>query len=142
MSTNFVSKEQAEESLKWVVVDAANKSVGRVASQIASILRGKTKPTFTPHVACGDAVIVLNAAKVKFTGNKWSEKRYYDFSGYIGGLRSRTAEDLLKTYPNQIIERAVHGMLPKGPLGSTMMSRLRVYAGDVHPHGSQAPTVL
>lgn len=142
MCTKFISKEEAEKNIQWVIVDAADKPVGRVASQIAAILRGKNKPTFTPNAACGDAVIVLNAEKVKFTGKKWAVKKYYDFSGYIGGLRSRTAEELLKTYPNQIIERAVHGMLPKGPLGSKMMGRLRVYAGTVHPHGSQSPAAL
>lgn len=139
MCTKFLTKEEAEKNLKWVIVDAADKPVGRVASQVAAILRGKTKPTFSPHVACGDGVIVINAEKVKFTGNKWTQKKYYDYSGYIGGLRARTAEEMLKTYPGQILERAIEGMLPAGPLGSKLISRLRVYVGDTHKQSSQAP---
>jgi large subunit ribosomal protein L13 len=126
----------------WYVVDGTNQTVGRMCAKIASVLRGKNKAYFTPHVDCGDYVIVTNCDKVKFTGNKLDEKTYINFSGYPGGKKEEIAGDLLKRRPDVIIERAVKGMLPKNRLGRKMYKKLFVYAGSEHPHTAQNPQNL
>ena len=138
--TYTASPSEIERS--WFIVDAADKPVGRLASDIARVLRGKHKPTFTPHIDTGDFVVVVNAEKVAFTGNKLLKKEYYRFSGYSGGLRRRTASVMLQHDPTHPIEHAVHGMLPKGPLGRAMIKKLKVYAGTEHPHAAQQPKSL
>jgi large subunit ribosomal protein L13 len=138
--TYTASPSEIERS--WFIVDAANKPVGRLASDIARVLRGKHKPTFTPHIDTGDFVVVVNAEKVAFTGNKLLKKEYYRFSGFSGGLRRRTAGVMLQHDPTHPIEHAVHGMLPKGPLGRAMIKKLKVYAGTEHPHAAQQPKSL
>ena len=127
---------------KWFVVDAAGKRVGRLATEVATVLRGKNKVTFTPHVDCGDYVIVINADKVELTGNKWADKKYYRHSQYPGGLRETTAKRMNETFPERIVEFAVKGMLPKGRLGRATFKKLYVYAGSEHPHAAQTPEVL
>jgi large subunit ribosomal protein L13 len=127
---------------KWYVVDGTNQTVGRMCARIAAVLRGKTKASYTPHVDCGDYVIVVNADKVVFTGNKADQKMYQNFSGYPGGLREEAAGDLLKRRPEVVIERAVKGMLPKNRLGRKMYKKLFVYAGGAHPHTAQNPQEL
>ena len=124
---------------KWYVIDAEGMNLGRVATKAASILRGKHKPTFTPHVDCGDYVIIINAAKVNLTGNKLNDKMYYNHSGYPGGLRERTAKEMVENYPEEMMERAIKGMLPKGRLGRQMYKKLFVYAGENHNHQAQKP---
>jgi large subunit ribosomal protein L13 len=126
----------------WYVVDGTNQTVGRMCAKIASVLRGKNKAYYTPHVDCGDFVIVLNAEKVKFTGNKMEDKEYLTYSGYPGGQKGEAAKDLLKRRPEVVIERAVKGMLPKNRLGRKMYKKLFVYAGDKHPHTAQQPAEL
>ena len=123
----------------WYVIDAKDVNLGRLATKAAHILRGKHKPTFTPHVDCGDFVIVVNADKINLTGNKLNDKIYYNHSGYTGGLRERTAKEMKEKYPVEMIERAVKGMLPKGRLGRQMYKKLFVYAGEEHPHAAQKP---
>jgi large subunit ribosomal protein L13 len=123
----------------WFVVDAADLVLGRLATRIASVLRGKHKPTFTPHVDCGDFVVVVNAEKIKLTGRKLDHKLYHAYSGYPGGLRSRTARELLETHPERVLEAAVKRMLPKNRLAKDMFKKLKVYAGDTHPHAAQKP---
>ena len=125
----------------WYVIDAEGKSLGRVATEAAHILRGKHKPTFTPHVDCGDFVIIVNASKVNLTGNKLDDKIYYNHSRYTGGLRERTAREMLESYPVEMLERAVKGMLPKGRLGRQMYKKLFVYAESEHPHMAQKPVM-
>lgn len=127
---------------KWHVVDADGMVVGRLASRVASILRGKTKPVYTPHVDTGDFVIVLNAEKVRFTGNKLDQKKYYHHSGYPGGLKMKTAKDIMNKYPERIIMSAVRGMLPKNVLGKQQLRKLKVYRNNEHPHKSQNPEIL
>lgn len=124
---------------KWYIVDAEGEVVGRLASRIASVLRGKHKPSYTPHVDTGDYVIVVNADKVRFTGSKWEQKEYITFSGYPGGQKKRTAKETLAKKPIDIIEIAVRGMLPKNTLGKQMFKKLFVYTGDEHPHQAQQP---
>jgi large subunit ribosomal protein L13 len=126
----------------WYVVDGTNQTVGRMCAKIASVLRGKNKAYFTPHVDCGDYVIVTNCDKIRFTGNKLEEKMYINFSGYPGGKKEEAAGDLLKRRPDVIIERAVKGMLPKNRLGRKMYKKLFVYAGSEHPHTAQNPKPL
>jgi large subunit ribosomal protein L13 len=126
----------------WVVVDAEGQTVGRLATRIAQVLRGKHKPTFTPHLACGDYVIVVNADKVVFSGSKLDQKVYTRYSGYQGGLKEIPARTMLAKHPERVIERAVWGMLPKNRLGRKLIRRLKVYAGDAHPHHAQQPKVL
>jgi large subunit ribosomal protein L13 len=126
----------------WFIVDASGKPLGRLASEIARVLRGKHRPTFTTHVDTGDFVVVINADKVALTGNKMRDKEYYAFSGYPGGLRTTKAEDMLKRKPTHLVEHAVRGMLPKNPLGRKMATKLKVYAGAEHPHQSQQPKPL
>lgn len=126
----------------WYVIDAEDKNLGRVATKVAHVLRGKHKATFTPHMDCGDFVIVINADKVNLTGNKLNDKIYYNHSGYTGGLRERTAREMKENYPVEMMERAVKGMLPKGRLGRQMYKKLFVYAGSEHPHTAQQPVEL
>jgi large subunit ribosomal protein L13 len=139
MSTEFVSTEAARENAQWWVVDAAQVPVGRIASEVAAIIRGKHKPTFTPNVAGGDYVVVINADKAVLTGNKKDGKMYRHYTGYIGGLKEVRGGDLLDNKPERVIERAVSGMLPSGVLGHRMMGQLKVYAGSEHPHVAQQP---
>jgi large subunit ribosomal protein L13 len=123
----------------WLVVDATGQTLGRLATQIADALRGKRKPEYTPHCDTGDFVIVVNAEKISVTGNKRQEKRYYRHSGYPGGLRSRTLNDMLERRPEEVIRKAVKGMLPRNRLGRQQLSKLKVYAGPDHPHAAQKP---
>jgi len=141
---HFTTKHANEATVKrnWYVVDGTNQTVGRMCAKIASVLRGKNKASYTPHVDCGDFVIVVNCEKVKFTGNKMEDKEYLTFSGYPGGLKGEAAKDLLKRRPEVVIERAVKGMLPKNRLGRKMYKKLFVYAGAEHPHTAQKPQSL
>lgn len=127
---------------EWFVVDAENQIVGRLASRIATILRGKHKPSFTPHIDCGDFVVVINADKVRFSGNKETEKEYFSYSGYPGGVRNRTPKEMRTSKPEFLVRNAVKGMLPKGALGRQMLSKLKVHAGPTHPHEAQQPKEL
>ena len=140
MKTYMANPDKIER--KWYVVDAEGCTLGRLSSEIAKVLRGKNKPTFTPHIDCGDYVIVINASKVNLTGNKLDDKIYYNHSGYTGGLRERTARTMRDNYPVEMMERAVKGMLPKGPLGRAMIKKLHVYAGAEHNNQAQKPEVL
>ncbi len=133
----------ADVEKKWLLIDAKGLVVGRLASLIAMRLRGKHKPTFTPHIDCGDNIIVINAEKVVFTGNKREDKVYYHHTGYPGGIKERTAEFILDgRFPERVVEKAVERMLPRGPLGRQQLGNLRVYKGEKHPHEAQTPTVL
>ena len=127
---------------KWYVIDAQGQTLGRLSSEIAKILRGKNKPTFTPHIDTGDNVIVINAEKIKVTGKKLDQKIYYHHSDYVGGMKETTLKEKLAKKPEQVIELAVKGMLPKGPLGRQMYTKLHVYAGPEHNHAAQKPEVL
>ena len=140
MKTFMLRKEDVEH--KWYVIDAEGKNLGKVAALAASVLRGKNKPTYTPHVACGDNVIIINAEKVNLTGNKLDKKMYYNHSGYPGGLRERTARTMIEKYPVEMVERAVKGMLPKNRLGRQIYKQLFVYAGSEHKHQTQKPERL
>ncbi|MDX1554855.1 MAG: 50S ribosomal protein L13 [Xanthomonadales bacterium] len=126
----------------WCVVDATDKTLGRLAAEVASRLRGKHKPEFTPHVDTGDHIIVVNAEKIKVTGNKLSDKMYYRHTGYIGNLKSISLGEQLEKHPERVIQSAVKGMLPKNPLGRAMFKKLHVYAGPEHPHQAQQPKEL
>lgn len=123
----------------WFVLDLSDQVLGRAAAQVATVLRGKHKPTFTPHVDTGDFVIAINARRVRLTGRKLEQKTYYRHTNYMGGIREVTAGRMLETYPERVFERAVRGMLPKGPLGRKMAKKLKVYAGPEHPHDAQKP---
>ena len=127
---------------KWYVVDATGYTLGRLASEVAKVLRGKNKPIFTPHMDCGDYVIVVNAENIKVTGKKLDQKIYYNHSDYVGGMRETTLKEMMAKKPEKVIELAVKGMLPKGPLGRTMYTKLHVYAGADHDHAAQKPEVL
>lgn len=127
---------------KWYVVDAANMTLGRLASEVAKVLRGKNKPIYTPHMDTGDYVIIVNAAQIKVTGKKLDQKIYYHHSDYVGGMKEATLREKLAKKPEQVIELAVKGMLPKGPLGRQMFKKLHVYAGSDHKHAAQKPEVL
>ena len=127
---------------KWYVIDAKGKALGRVASKAAVMLKGKHKATFTPHVDCGDNIIIINAKEVMLTGNKLDQKIYYNHSGWTGGLRQRTAKEMLENYPVEMVERAVKGMLPKGRLGRQMYKKLFVYEGPDHKHQAQKPETI
>ena len=140
MKTFMQKKETVER--KWYVVDAEGKTLGRLATQVATVLRGKNKPTYTPHVDCGDYVIVINAEKVVLTGNKLEDKKYYNHSGFPGGLRERNAKTMIEKYPEEMVERAIKGMLPHNSLGRAMGKKLFVYAGTDHKHGAQKPEVM
>jgi len=140
MKTFMQTKENIER--KWYVINAEGKNLGRIATKAATILRGKHKVTYTPHVDCGDYVIIVNAAKVNLTGNKLNDKKYYNHSGFPGGLRERNAKTMIEKYPEEMLERAVKGMLPHGALGRKMGKKLFVYADSNHNHEAQKPTVL
>ncbi|MFT6834529.1 MAG: large subunit ribosomal protein L13 [Francisellaceae bacterium] len=136
------SAKPAEVQREWLLIDANGKTLGRLATEIASRLKGKHKPEYTPHVDTGDYVVVINSDKVVVTGNKAKNKIYYHHTGYIGGIKSISFEKLQKKFPERIIEKAVKGMLPKNPLGRVMYKKLKVYAGEDHPHTAQQPTEL
>jgi large subunit ribosomal protein L13 len=138
MKTYFAKKEEPIEK-RWVLIDADGKILGRMATRIADILRGKNKPVYTPHVDTGDFVVVVNAEKVKLTGKKWDEKVYYHHSGYLGGIKAQTAKEVLAKKPEELIRHAVKGMLPKNRLGRRMIGKLKVYRGSEHPHEAQFP---
>ena len=140
MQTYMANPDKIER--KWYVVDAEGCTLGRLASGIASVLRGKNKPQFTPHVDTGDYVIVVNADKIKVTGKKLEQKIYYNHSDYVGGMKETTLKEMLAKKPERVIELAVKGMLPKGPLGRSMYTKLFVYAGPEHKHAAQKPEVL
>lgn len=141
-SFKTTSAKPSDVERAWYVVDADREVVGRLASRIAAILRGKHKPSFTPHVDTGDFVVVVNADRVRFTGAKEEDKTYFSYSGYPGGQRFRTPRQLRAQAPELILRNAVKGMLPRGPLGRQMLSKLKVYAGAEHPHAAQNPTPL
>jgi large subunit ribosomal protein L13 len=137
------SAKTAEVEKRWVVIDAENLVVGRLASLIAMRLRGKHKPTYTPHIDCGDNIVVVNADKVALTGHKYSDKRYYWHTGYVGGIKERTARAILEgRFPERVLEAAVRRMVPRGPLGRQQMKNLRLYKGSEHPHAAQQPETL
>ena len=136
------SAKKSDNQGKWWVVDAEGQVLGRLASSVASRLRGKHNPLFTPHVDTGDSVIVLNAEKIVLTGRKWDQKNYYRHSGYIGGLKTINAKKLLEKKPEDLVRNAVKGMLPKNRLGRTLIKKLKVYAGGEHPHEAQKPETL
>ena len=140
MNTFMANPETIER--KWYLVDANGKTLGRLAAEVASVLRGKNKPQFTPHVDTGDYVIVINAEKVAVTGKKLQDKLYRRHSGYVGGLKTLNLMEMLEKKPTEVIEHAVRGMLPKGTLGNQMYTKLHVYAGPEHPHAAQQPEVL
>ncbi len=140
METSFTSVEQAEKDRKWLLVDASNVILGRLATEVAALIRGKHKPTFTKHTDCGDSVVIINAEKVRVTGNKLKDKIYHHHTGHIGHVRAIPLESKLAAHPERVIQEAVWGMLPKGVLGKgSMRSRVMVYAGDKHPHAAQNP---
>jgi large subunit ribosomal protein L13 len=137
------SAKPAEVEKKWVVIDAAGLVVGRLASLVAMRLRGKHLPTYTPHVDCGDNVIIINAKKAVLTGRKLQQKVYYHHTGYIGGIKERTAKAIMEgRFPERILEKAIERMLPRGPLGRQQLSNLRVYPGPEHPHAAQSPQIV
>ena len=140
MKTFMQKKETVERN--WYIIDAEGQNLGRVATKVASMLRGKHKVTYTPYVDCGDYIIVINANKVNLTGNKLEDKKYYNHSGYPGGLRERTAKVMIEKYPVEMMERAIKGMLPHNRLGRQMYKKLFVYAGNEHPHTAQKPKVV
>ena len=140
MKNTFMQKKETVER-KWYVLDATDLPLGRVATKAAHMLRGKHKVTFTPHIDCGDYIIITNASKVKLTGNKLNDKMYYNHSGYTGGLRERNAAEMIEKYPVEMVERAVKGMLPHNRLGRQMAKKLRVYAGSEHENMAQKPEV-
>lgn len=142
LSYKTISANAATVTKEWVLIDANGEVLGRLASQVAKILRGKNKPSFTPNVDCGDNVIVINADKVKLTGNKMTEKVYVRHTGYPGGQRFATPADYLKRKPEFVIEKAVKGMLPKNRLGAALLRNLKVYAGAEHPHAAQSPKTI
>jgi len=141
MKDSYMQKKE-EVVRNWYILDASEANLGRLATKAAHLLRGKHKTTYTPHIDCGDFVIVINASKVNLTGNKLDEKIYYNHSGHTGGLRERTARTMLEKYPEEMIERAIKGMLPKGRLGRQMYRKLFVYAGEEHPHMAQKPVKM
>jgi large subunit ribosomal protein L13 len=134
-----VSAREQDIQREWFVVDAQGQTLGRLATRVAAILRGKHKPNYTPHVDCGDHVIIVNAEKIHTTGQKMSQKKYYRHSGYPGGLKEITLRDQLQKFPNRVLESAIRGMLPKNTLGRRMFKKLKVYAGPNHPHQAQQP---
>ena len=143
LSKTTVSATPATVEKKWVLIDADGLVVGRVASIVANILRGKHKPSFTPHIDCGDHVVIVNAEKVRFTGNKLKDKRYYKHTGYVGGIKETSPDKILSgRFPERVLEKAVERMIPRGPLGRQQMRNLRVYAGTDHPHAAQTPETL
>jgi len=142
MSTFMANRVTAEKNQKWFVIDATDLVVGRLAVLIANVLRGKHKPEYTPHCDTGDFVVVLNVGKVVFTGKKWDQKNYQDYSHYAGGQKITPAKEMRDRKPDEIIRRAVKRMMPRGPLGFKQMTKLRLYAGNQHPHQAQQPQEL
>ncbi|ATA73699.1 MULTISPECIES: 50S ribosomal protein L13 [Capnocytophaga] len=142
LSYKTISVNKNTANKKWVLVDAEGQTLGRLASKVAKLLRGKYKPEFTPHVDCGDNVIVINAEKINLTGNKWNDKEYLRYTGYPGGQRVQTAKDVLAKHPERLIEKAVKGMLPKNKLGVAILRNLKVYVGTEHKHEAQQPTAV
>lgn len=140
MKSYMQKKETVERN--WYVIDATDIVLGRLATKAASMLRGKHKATYTPHIDCGDYIIITNASKVKLTGDKLNKKLYYNHSGYTGGLRTRTAKEMVSKYPVEMVETAIRGMLPNGRLGRQMYKKLFVYEGETHPHMAQKPVVV
>ena len=143
-TTKFIkqtkSLKTAEIRKKWLIIDAENIVLGRLASTVSNLLRGKHKPSYTPHADCGDYVVIINAEKVKLTGNKLNNKIYYRHTGYPGGIKSKTAKEILEgKFPDRVIRLAVKRMIPKGPLGSQQISNMKVYNGAIHPHEAQSP---
>ena len=137
------SMKASEIDKKWILIDAEGLVLGRLAAEVSKILRGKHKPTYTPHMDCGDNVIIVNAEKVKLTGRKLTDKKFYWHTGYVGGIKSRTIGQLLEgEHPERVIQKAVQRMIPRGPLGRDQMRNLKVYAGNEHPHDAQQPEVL
>ena len=142
LSYKTVSANKETVNKEWVIIDAENQILGRLSSITAKFLRGKYKTNFTPHVDCGDNVIILNAEKIQMTGKKWTDKQYVRYTGYPGGQRVRTPEELLVKKPTAVVERAIKGMLPKNRLGSQLFRNLFVYAGSEHPHEAQKPKTI
>jgi large subunit ribosomal protein L13 len=140
MKTVFANNETVKRD--WVIVDATDKTLGRLATRIATVLRGKHKPEFTPHCDTGDYVVVINAEKIRVSGNKLEDKTYWRHTEYPGGIKSTSLKDLLAKHPERVLEKAVKGMLPRGPLGFAQFRKLKVYAGDKHPHAAQQPKQL
>ena len=139
---NSFMANPAKVERKWYVVDATGYTLGRLASEVAKVLRGKNKPVFTPHIDTGDYVVIVNAEKIKVTGKKLDQKIYYHHSEYVGGMKETTLREMLAKKPEKVVELAVKGMLPKGPLGRQMYTKLHVYAGPEHPHAAQKPETL
>ncbi|MBS3805974.1 MAG: 50S ribosomal protein L13 [Bacteroidales bacterium] len=138
--TISVRKEDVQKD--WVLVDAKNETLGRMASKVAKMLRGKHKPNYTPHVDGGDKVIIINARHVRLTGKKWTDKEYVHFSGYPGGKRTRNVKELMEKTPEKVVEKAIHGMIPKNRLGQVVKNNLFIYPGEEHPHEAQKPTKI
>ncbi len=142
LSYKTISANKATVDKQWVIVDAEGQTLGRFASKVAKLLRGKYKPSFTPHVDCGDNVIVINAEKINLSGNKWNEKTYIRHTGYPGGQRSLTANEMFAKNPTRLVEKSVKGMLPKNKLGAQLFRNLNVYVGTEHTHDAQKPTAI
>ncbi|WP_343487454.1 50S ribosomal protein L13 [Allomuricauda sp. d1] len=142
LSYKTISANKATVNKEWLLVDAKGQTLGRLASKVAKILRGKHKPNFTPHVDCGDNVIVINAEKIQLSGNKWNDKVYLRYTGYPGGQRSTTAKELLDKHPERLIEKSVKGMLPKNRLGAELFRNLKVYVGTEHDQEAQKPKAI
>jgi large subunit ribosomal protein L13 len=142
LSYKTISANSATVQKEWIVIDAADKILGRMTSQVANILRGKHKTNFTPHVDCGDNVIIINAEKIRLTGKKMTDKVYVRHTGYPGGQRFSTPREVMAKDPRRVVEHAVKGMLPKGPLGRRLFTNLYVYAGETHPHAAQTPKIV
>ncbi|WP_420602859.1 50S ribosomal protein L13 [Flagellimonas sp.] len=142
LSYKTISANKSTVDKQWLLVDAEGQTLGRLASKVAKLLRGKHKPNFTPHVDCGDNVIVINAEKINLTGNKWADKTYSRYTGYPGGQRSTTAQELLEKHPERIVEKSVKGMLPKNKLGADLFRNLKVYVGAEHGQEAQKPKAI
>ena len=142
LSYKTISANKSTVDKQWLLVDAEGQTLGRLASKVAKLLRGKHKPNFTPHVDCGDNVIIINAEKINLTGNKWEDKEYQRYTGYPGGQRSTSAKELLEKHPERIIEKSVKGMLPKNRLGADLFRNLKVYAGSEHGQEAQKPKAI
>ncbi len=142
LPTKFMSKEKAAEDQHWVMIDAEGQTLGRLATKVATLLRGKHRPEWSPHVDCGDFVVIVNSEKVVLTGQKALQKKYFRHSGYIGHMKEVTAGRMLETHPERVIQAAVRGMLPKTKLGRAMFKKLKVYVGASHPHEAQKPEAI
>nr|WP_299383235.1 50S ribosomal protein L13 [Allomuricauda sp.] len=142
LSYKTISANKSTVDKQWLLVDAEGETLGRLASKVAKLLRGKHKPNFTPHVDCGDNIVVINAEKINLSGNKWSDKEYQRYTGYPGGQRSTTAKELLEKHPERLIEKSVKGMLPKNRLGADLFRNLKVYVGPEHNHEAQKPKAI